>query len=295
MDDAAGPVGNDQHRRQRVHRAQGSGAANGIAASGNRSGVVFNISATPSCPRNSASGNVMNMSDSGVANLKNNIIHTVSQSTQVGNMVAHAGQQPLVRGEHPDVPALRNLRTRSTVRQLRQQSVRLAAGSPAIDSGLNLGAAYATFVMPGANWPNPALAMRPAGASGHRRPLRAPCVSLSAAGRQALPGAASGGLAHRAHMAAGYRAPSGPCSMNTFRRERRPGAPSTRPVRDLLQRFKTGRARVTDGHLAERPVMLVQASNHCQLQKPEHRDLVEIRDAEPRRGVHGQHAAQAPK
>ena len=185
MDDAGEPVWNYQHRRQRVHRAQGSEQANGLNAHNNRSGVVFNIYGNTFVSKANASNNVLNLSGSGTANLRNNIFHTVNQTALRSSMALtrannlwygnniQSCQASEICGQDPQFVSYAN------------NQFGLASGSPAIASGLNLGSSYATFVMPGANWPNPALAMRPAGAWDIGAPLRAPCVSFSAAGRRA--------------------------------------------------------------------------------------------------------------
>lgn len=143
---------------------RGAGEANGISASGNRSDAVFNIYNNTFVSKASASNNVLNLSGSGVANLRNNIFHTVWQTALTGTMARTRANNLWYGSNIPSCQSSEICGRDPQFVDYANNQFGLAAGSPAIDSGLDLGAAYAGYVLPSATWPNPTLVPRPAGA-----------------------------------------------------------------------------------------------------------------------------------
>jgi len=139
---------------------RGADGANGISASGNRSDAVFNIYNNTFVSKGTASNNVLNLSGSGVANLRNNVIHTVNQTALTGTMSRTRSNNLWYGGNTPSCQASEICGRDPLFISYTNNQFGLASGSPAIDMGQNLGSSYAKYVLPTATWPNPGTGMR---------------------------------------------------------------------------------------------------------------------------------------
>ena len=140
---------------------KGAGEANGISASGNRSDAVFNIYNNTFVSKGSASNNVMNLSGSGVAHLTNNIVHTVYQTALTGTMSRTRSNNLWYGSNIPSCQSSEICGKDPQFVSYTNNQFGLASGSPATGMGHNLGSSYASYVLPTATWPAPALGRRP--------------------------------------------------------------------------------------------------------------------------------------
>lgn len=142
---------------------KGAEGANGISASLNGSDAVFNIYNNTFVAKNGASNNVLNLAGSGVANVRNNIVHTQNQTALTGNMRINRSNNlwfgnniPSCSGGTAEICG-RDPMFQSYV----NNQFGVNTGSPAINAAGNLGTAYGTYVLPTAIWPNPTTGERP--------------------------------------------------------------------------------------------------------------------------------------
>ena len=97
-----------------------------------------------------------------MANLRNNVFHTVNQTALTGSMARTRANNLWYGGNIPSCQASEICGRDPLFASYANNQFGLASGSPAIGSGLNLGSAYASYVLPSVTWPNPALGTRPA-------------------------------------------------------------------------------------------------------------------------------------
>lgn len=143
---------------------QGAGAANGISASGNRTGVIFNIFDNTFVTKRGASNNILNLASPGTANVRNNIFHTDGQTALTGSMSVVRDHNlwfgpniPSCSGKVGEICGRDPLFTNMAV-----EDYSLKSTSPAIGVASNLGANYAAYVKAGAIWPSPSMGTRSA-------------------------------------------------------------------------------------------------------------------------------------
>ena len=143
---------------------QGAGGANGLCINTSASGAIFHIYSNTFVAKGGASNNTMNLVSPGTAYLRNNVVHTVSQTALTGNMSVTrdhnlwygsnipscSGRTGEICGKDPQFVDYAN------------NDFSLRAGSPAIDAGVDLGSTYESFLATGATWPGPALGKRAA-------------------------------------------------------------------------------------------------------------------------------------
>jgi hypothetical protein len=142
----------------------GAGEANGISICCNASGVVFNIFNNTLVAKNSASNNVFNLSSSGVANLRNNIVYAGSQTMLTGSMNVVRDHNLWYGSNPPSCSGLTGelCRIDPLFTSLSSNDFSLQTISPVLTAGANLGSAYGKAIAIGATWPNPKLEDRPA-------------------------------------------------------------------------------------------------------------------------------------
>jgi hypothetical protein len=142
----------------------GASSANGIATCCNDSGVVLNIFNNTIVSKNGASNNVFNLNAPGVANLKNNIVYTGSQTTLTGTLSAKRDHNLWFGANTPSCSGVTGelCRIDPLFSDYAANDFSLRSTSPALTAGANLGSTYGKAIAKGATWPNPKLVDRPA-------------------------------------------------------------------------------------------------------------------------------------
>ena len=136
----------------------------GCASIHSGSGVVFNIFNNTFVAKSGASNNVLSLQNSGTVNLRNNIIHTVSQTALIAGMtinrdhnIWYGSNIPSCSGKTGEICGQRPRRFKDYA----NNDFSILSNSPAINAGANLGSLYGKYVAAGASWPNPTLGQRP--------------------------------------------------------------------------------------------------------------------------------------
>lgn len=142
---------------------QGAGGANGLNAHNNRSGVIFNIYNNTFVAKNGASNNTISLSDSGTANIRNNIVYTGNQTALRGTMTVTRSNNLWLGNNIPSCSGITGelCNHNPLFIDYANDNFSLQSGSPAINAGANLGSPYNTSIAPGSSWPSPVLAQRP--------------------------------------------------------------------------------------------------------------------------------------
>ena len=144
---------------------RGGGSANGVNMNSNQSGMVANIYGNTQVQKSGGPNNLWNLKGSGQWNLRNNITYAsgagntltgdavgTSRMTRQNNLWFGPGSPSCVTteicGQNPLFVNYAN------------NDFSLQSGSPAVGKGATQSATYASGPVPGATWPNPALATR---------------------------------------------------------------------------------------------------------------------------------------
>ena len=162
---------------------QGAGGANGLNVHNSASGAVFNIFNNTFVTKGTSSNNVLNLSDSGTANLTNNIFHLQNQTAITGGMVMkrsynlwYGTRIPSCIGIPGEICGRDPLFTSYSANDFSLQPA-----SPAVNAGTNLGSGPSGQTLdyglqPSASWPDPMEVQRTGGwdAGGYQLPVAGP-------------------------------------------------------------------------------------------------------------------------
>jgi hypothetical protein len=146
-----------------VFQCLSSGSSgNGITFDSNTGGMIANIYDNTIIENAGACNNLFNLSGAGSYNLENNIVY----NTDAGNALT-GGVTFTVRGFNlwygPNIPsctATEICGKNPLFTSFGANNFSLQAGSPAAGVGIDLGAQFDQYPVPGATWPNPQLGTR---------------------------------------------------------------------------------------------------------------------------------------
>jgi hypothetical protein len=135
----------------------GASAANGIAADSNDAGVVFNIFNNTFVSKGDASNNILNLYAPGVANIRNNIISSVSQTALHAGMTVNRDHNLWIGSNIPSCSGVTGemCGVDPHFTDYTNNNFTPLDSSPTLTAGANLGTTFGKVLAKDAAWPQP--------------------------------------------------------------------------------------------------------------------------------------------
>jgi hypothetical protein len=140
----------------------GASEANGISINSSAGGAVFHIYGNTIVAKNSASNNVFNLDGAGQAIMRNNIVHTGSQTALTGSMQVSRDHNIWLGSNIPSCAGRAGELCGVDPKfvDYASNNFSLQSSSPANGVGVALGSPYDKAFPAGAAWPSPTLSQR---------------------------------------------------------------------------------------------------------------------------------------